>query len=113
MVIKLEPLMDLSDRLLRLRGDLEDESEEVARIFRALQQLSGMEKLQEELQRSRRDMEQQAWFAYQQAKALSQTVRWYDACERRIGEEYEDAAVRYTRGQSSVLDLSPVMDYLK
>ena len=113
MVVKPEPLAGLSDELMRLYRTLEDESEEVTRIFRSLQELSGMEEVYGALGKNRRQLEAQAWFAYQQSRALTQAVRWYGTCERRIKEEYEDAAICYPHNRSSVLDLSPVMEYLK
>ena len=113
MVVKMEPLMDLSQQLARLHGDLENESDEVARVFRSLQQLSGMEQVCETLRRSRQTLENQAWFARQQSKALEQVVRWYDDAERRIRENYEETAVRYPRGRSAALNVAYVADYLK
>ena len=113
MVVKMEPLIDLSEQLARLHGDLENESDEVARVFRSLQELSGMEQVCETLRRSQQTLEQQAWFARQQSKALEQVVRWYDDGERRIREAYEESAVRYPRGQSAAFNIAYVADYLK
>lgn len=113
MKVKFEPLMDLSDQMARLQQDLQNESDEVTRVFQVLQQLSGMDGVLEGLRHCRNELEQEAWQAHQQSGTLAQVVRWYDIAERRIRDEYEDAAIRYPRIRNTVVDLSPIADYLK
>lgn len=113
MKVKFEPLMDLSEQLARLQQDLQNESDEVTRVFQSLQQLSGMDRVLEGLRRCQNELEQESWEAHQQSSALAQVVRWYDVAERRVRDEYEDAVIRYPRIQSTAVDLAPIADYLK
>lgn len=113
MKIKFEPLLDMSDQLARLQQDLQNEADEVTRVFQVLQQLSGMDRVLEGLHRCRDRLEQESWQAHQQSAALAQVVRWYDTAERRVRDEYEDAAIHYPRNRNTVVDLSPIAEYLK
>ncbi|BAL00626.1 hypothetical protein OBV_34270 [Oscillibacter valericigenes Sjm18-20] len=113
LVIKQELLMNVSDQMMRLRGELDEENEELTHIFQKLEQLSGVENVLELLRKSQKKLEQHAWYAYRQARALEQTARWYDVCERRIQAEYEDTAIHYPHSPGTAVDLSFVTEFLK
>lgn len=113
MVVDREPLLRLSGTWTELHTCLAEEASELTRVFQKLQTLSGMEEVCESLRRTQKELDETAWSAYQGARTLEQAVRTYESCERRIQGEYEDTAVRYTRLESGVVDLSHIQNLLR
>ena len=89
MEIQLEPLLELSREMTALRESLMEESSELTRVFHHLTQLSGMETVEKRLRTAGAALEEQSWWAYQSARALSEAARCYAQCERRVCDEYE------------------------
>lgn len=108
MEIQLEPLLELSREMTALRESLMEESSELTRVFHHLTQLSGMETVEKRLRTAGAALEEQSWWAYQSARALSEAARCYAQCERRVCDEYEGTPERYTRREGGALDLDDI-----
>lgn len=113
MLIKLEPLMDLSRHLENMQEQLMNEASEVAHVFQALQSLSGMDRVEEHLKILRLQLEELSWSTYRRAQIIADATERYSLCERRIVNAYEDATVNYVHRDSGVVDLTDIRAILK
>ena len=85
---------------------------EVSRISCALQQLSGMDRVECQLQNLRHKLDDLSVYAYQSAQVAADTAEHYAACEKHILNRYEDAAVQHRHTDGGLVDLTQIQKLL-
>lgn len=95
-----------------MQGQLIEEIYELTYVTQALQELSGMDKVINDLYRLGKTLENQSFYMQKSAKFIGNVAESYILCEDKILSKYENSIVNYNHAEPSVVELNEIRNIL-
>ena len=112
MLIKIQPLLDLNSELKKMQGQLIEESYQLTYVYQALQELSSMEDVINNLHKLQNKLESQSFYMKHSSKTIESIAENYISCENKILDKYEHTILNYDHTEPSVVELNQILNIL-